>query len=340
MTSSTPSKLPFHLVNAFTPSKFGGNQAAVVLFDSANDKRSKDEEWMRLIARDFNFSETAYLVPLDQGGYQEGSEEGSWGLRWFTPSEEVELCGHATLASASTLFTLYPSLQRIRFETRYSGTLTSTRVPDGKGIEIVLPSFSSDVLSTLGKGHTETRTRANEVAAALGVDVALVRDVSEIKFSGMPSIIVLLDSSIDLKGLKVDVKALGQVSGGWFVTQIASESDGHANDHAKGETDKLHINSRVFGPGLGIDEDPVTGSAHAYFTGYYLNSPASKFLPARFQSGSGSDSGSRPNVDLSKVEIVGRQVSERGGLLRCKWDNGKVRIVGQAVEFARGTLSS
>ncbi|WVQ97104.1 hypothetical protein IAU59_004214 [Kwoniella sp. CBS 9459] len=321
------SALPFHLVNAFTPSKFGGNQAAVVLFDGTTDKRSTDEEWMRLVARDFNFSETAYLVPLNDGGYKDGSEEGKWGLRWFTPTEEVELCGHATLASASTLFTLYPTLQRISFETRYSGTLTSTQASEGAGIEIVLPSFTQEILDTLGKGFTNDRV--NEVAGALGVEVGVVRDVSEIKFSGMPSVITLLDSSVDLKGLNVDAKALGKVSGGWFVTQIAP---GFKDLDAKGETDKLYINSRIFVPGLGVDEDPVTGSAHAYLTGYYLNSPASKFLPPRFHSGD--------NVDLTKVELVGRQVSARGGLLRCKWDDGKVRIVGQAIEFARGSLSS
>ncbi|OCF38792.1 hypothetical protein I317_07421 [Kwoniella heveanensis CBS 569] len=336
MSMKSPT-LPFHLVNAFTPSKFGGNQAAVVLFDngSEQDKRSTDEDWMRLVARDFNFSETAYLVPLEgaggEGYYKDGEEEGNWGLRWFTPSEEVELCGHATLASASTLFTLYPSLQRIAFQTRWSGILISTRTKTSSGeagIEIILPSFSPDVLAGLANGEFG-QDRAEQVAGALGVDVEAVRDVSDIKFSGMPSIIVLLDSSVDVKGLKVDAKALGKISGGWFVTQIAPESE-DANADA-GETEKLYINSRVFGPGLGIDEDPVTGSAHAYFTGYYLNSPASKFLPSRFHT---------KQSDLGNVEIVGRQVSARGGLLRCKWDEGKVKIVGQAVEFARGSLSS
>ncbi|WVR05726.1 hypothetical protein IAU60_002750 [Kwoniella sp. DSM 27419] len=309
-----PGALPFHLINAFAPSFHGGNQAAVVIFP-ANDERSTDEEWLKLVARDFNFSETAYLVPLD--GYEgRGGKEGRWNLRWFTPQEEVTLCGHATLASAQTLFSLHPSLETISFENRFAGTLTARKVPEGK-VEIVLPSLSSDVITGLGKEGRDT-AQDEAIALALKVDAGDILDVSDFGFSGAASKFVLLKSEVPLEQLKVDIKALATMAGSWIVTQISDKSSTDAS--------QLDINSRFFGPGLGVDEDPVTGSAHAYLTGYYLASPAQRFLPEHMRK------------DPLSVVIQGTQVSERRGELRCTWDGGKVKVVGKAFEFARGTL--
>ncbi|KAK8865784.1 hypothetical protein IAR55_000931 [Kwoniella newhampshirensis] len=311
MTAPQPT---FHLVNAFAPTSHAGNQASVIVFPStaADDPRTTDEGFMRLVARDFNFSETAYVVPTE--------EKGRYGLRWWTPAVEAHLCGHATLASAFVLFHLNPNLHDLNFDTQWAGTLTAKRV-SVQEVEIILPSLEPNVLATFGHGSLdgEDQRRIQEIAEALSVSGGEVRAVEECPFGERTSFIIELDGEVNLEDLVVDFKALAGLSEGLIiVTQI---------DKTMSEDGRLHINSRVFGPKVGIDEDPVTGSAHAYLTGYYLASPRSKSLPEAFRQ--------HPTATI----IEGRQLSARGGELRCTWDNGNVKLVGKAFEFGRGTLN-
>ncbi|WWD18033.1 hypothetical protein CI109_102480 [Kwoniella shandongensis] len=304
----------FHLLNAFAPHPHAGNQAAVVVFPStaADDPRTNDEEYMKYLARDFGFSETAYVVPTE--------EEGRFGLRWWTPEVEINLCGHATLATAFVLFSHNPKLDHLNLDTRWSGTLTAKRISHQE-VEIVLPSLAPSVLATFGHGSLdgEDKRRVAEVAEALGVSSDEILAVEEYGEDNNQSLIVELKGEVDLKNLQhIDHKALlGLSKGLTIVTQINPES--------KDKT--LYLNSRVFASGLGIDEDPVTGSAHAYLTGYYLASPRSKSLSEPFRQ------------NPADVVIEAKQLSHRGGELRCTWDNGNVKLVGKAFEWARGMLS-
>ncbi|KAK4687491.1 trans-2,3-dihydro-3-hydroxyanthranilate isomerase, partial [Tremellales sp. Uapishka_1] len=304
------SPLPFHTANAFIgTSPFSGNQAAVVLFPTSTHPRANNDEYYQYIARDFNLSETAFLVPA--------ATEGEYGLRWFTPTYEIDLCGHATLASASTLFDLYPHLETLRFQTRFKDELTASRRLTG--IEIVLPTLSPErLLQIIDSTETEVYTASiASICESLGVQPRDVVNITEIEFAGR-SLVVELTPEVDVQKLKLDYPVLLKVCGaGAIVTQIQKESGGNI----------LKINSRVFAPGIEIDEDPVTGSAHAYLAGYYLLSSVSARLPT--------------TCPPKEVEIHAVQCSPRGGEMVCKLDgdNLRVKIVGRVAETARGTLT-
>ncbi|ORY20956.1 phenazine biosynthesis PhzF protein [Naematelia encephala] len=229
------SPLPFHLINAFTTSSpHTGNQAAIVIFPSGNDPRSHDTEWMRLVARDFNYSETAYLVPLDVKDKDQSTVTVRFGLRWFTPEVEVPLCGHATLASAFTIFSLDPSANRIEFITKVSGTLVALRTPSGD-VSISLPAIPSSP-SEISSSYQET------IINAIGLTSGEILEVTPYEFAGK-SVIVQIDPNVDLASLTVDSRAIALVADGLSIITQANAS--------------TEISSRVFAPGLAVDEDSV-----------------------------------------------------------------------------------
>ncbi|WWC86047.1 uncharacterized protein L201_000918 [Kwoniella dendrophila CBS 6074] len=313
--------LQFHLLNAFVveSNRYSGNQAAVVLFEDQSDERSKDDNWLTLTARDFNYSETAYLVPLSAS---DDGKQGEWGLRWFTPEVEINLCGHATLASSEVLFSLNPLLETAKYHTK-SGILTAKRDGNDK-VEISLPGLSKEVLSNLVKEDID-QSETKGLARAFDIDnvESSILGYSEIDFSGIKCLVVQLNDNVKVDDIKVDIKALVEITGSAVVTQV---------DKAKSiETKQLHINSRVFGPAFGIEEDPVTGSSHAHLTGYYLNSAGTKHIPRELLEQVGSP---------KELVVIGHQRSKRGGELICRWnDDGNIRITGKAFEFGRGTLN-
>lgn len=203
-------------VDAFTDRVFAGNPAAVCLLSS-----SKDETWMLQVAREMNLSETAFLLEQDDG----------FSLRWFTPTTEVDLCGHATLASAHALWEsrVLQSGQPARFHTR-SGLLTA-RQNQGL-IELDFPALA------------ETATTAPpSLLAAFGVEPSYVG-----LFGGR--YLLQVESEAIVLSLKPDFPALRAMPGRGVV--VTSRSD--ASDH--------DFVSRYFAPWVGIDEDPVTGSSH------------------------------------------------------------------------------
>jgi PhzF family phenazine biosynthesis protein len=214
---------PIVVVDAFTPRPFAGNPAGVCLLDYPGD-----EGWMQRVARELNLSETAFLHP-ERDGYR---------LRWFTPAAEVELCGHATLASAHWLWESGAAAagRPIAFETR-SGRLTAQR--DGSWIALDFPAYSA--------------TRAE---APAGIEPALGESLLAFavsRFDGLAE----LTSEEAVRRLRPDVTALAALPHrGVIVT-------------ARATTPGFDFVSRFFAPRVGVPEDPVTGSAHCVLGPYW-----------------------------------------------------------------------
>jgi PhzF family phenazine biosynthesis protein len=252
--------------DAFTDTPFAGNPAAVCVLPEA-----RDEEWMKRVAREMNLSETAFLRK-DEGGYL---------LRWFTPAVEVDLCGHATLASAHVLWEdgHVPADRDILFYTK-SGLLTASH--DGHYIELDFPA-----------------TPPAACEAPLGLFTAL--GVAELPvYKSRFDYLVELPSEQDVRAVQPDYHALRSLGvRGVMIT-------------AKGDGD-FDVVSRFFAPGSGIDEDPVTGSAHCCLGPYWAEK-------------------------LGKTTLRCFQASERGGVLRVKVAGDRVRLQGQAVTVVRGEL--
>lgn len=252
-------------VDAFTAVPFRGNPAAVcVLSDPA------DPDWMQLVAREMNLSETAFLHP----------EQGGWRLRWFTPACEVDLCGHATLASAHVLWSeghLFPEHDAL-FHTR-SGLLTARRA--GDWIELDFPAIP-----------VEPAALTPEQLAALRLSpVAVMRSHH--------SWLLELASEAEVRDYQPDPAAIRPLS-----KMILS---------ARSSSPDCDFVSRFFAPGLGVDEDPVTGSAHCPLAVYWSRR-------------------------LGKTEFIAHQVSARGGVLRVRLAGDRVLLAGQAVTVMRGEL--
>lgn len=256
-------------VDAFTDRPFSGNPAAVCLLEN-----TMPDEWMLQLAQEMNLSETAFLLPIEDG----------FSLRWFTPTIEVRLCGHATLASAHVLFEngIVPEGQSAHFSTR-SGDLFAQHTP--QGIELDFPSLSSTPMME----HPVTMLKA------LGVE-----PVTVYTFGNKHLIEVATEAEV--RDLQPDFNALSQFPGrGVAVT--AKADDGSEYDFV----------SRYFAPWIGINEDPVTGSAHCALGPYW----ASK---------------------LDKTDVHAYQASARGGELQIHVTPERTYLTGQAVTVFHGEI--
>lgn len=247
-------------VDAFTDEAFKGNPAAVCLLES----RAK-VSWMKGLAREMNLSETAFLSP----------GRGGWRLRWFTPKKEVDLCGHATLASAMVLFTRQPAIrqQPIIFKT-HSGDLTARWV-DGK-IELDFPAMPY-----------------RRFSYERYVDRALGFRPLDAVFSGNYYLFQAEDEDI-IRNANPDIPAVKKLPMPEVI--ITAKSQDSAYDFI----------SRFFAPQLGIDEDPVTGSAHCLLAPFWAEK-------------------------LKKTEFTAYQASTRGGTLHLCLEGDRVKITGSAV---------
>jgi len=260
--------LPIILVDAFTDRPFTGNPAAVCLLSAI-----RDDSWMQQVAREMNLSETAFL--LRSGG--------ELGLRWFTPTVEVNLCGHATLASAHVLWQegFLASNQPARFQTR-SGVLTAEK--KGAWIEMDFPATPAEPVAPI-----------EDLESALGVRPTFL---GRTRFDYLAEV----DTEETVRALRPDFAALRKIKvRGVMVTSRASS---HGHDFV----------SRFFAPGSGIDEDPVTGSAHCCLGPFWKER-------------------------LGRDDLVGYQASARGGVVRTRCVGDRVHLSGQAVTVARGQLS-
>lgn len=264
----------FTQVDAFTDTALRGNPAAVVIVDLG---AATDDDWMQLVAREMNLSETAFCFA---GG---GSEQTVFGLRWFTPTQEVDLCGHATLATAHTLWEsgIVDRGLSIDFDT-LSGHLPCRR--DGDWIDMDFPARPPVEMPA-----------PDGLAAALGSVPAWTGRNERDLFA-------VLDREAAVRDLTPDLAALAGFGAlGVSVT-------------ARSKTTGIDFVSRFFAPAAGVDEDPVTGSAH---TGL----------------------GPLWSERLGRSELTGFQASARGGTVRMQLrEAGRIGIAGQAVTTVRGEL--
>lgn len=260
-------EIPLFQVDAFTDIPFHGNPAAVCVLDEA-----ADPVWMQRVAFEMNLSETAFLH----------REEDGYRLRWFTPTVEVALCGHATLASAHVLWEsgyLWTE-EPARFHTQ-SGLLTA-RSSEG-WIELDFPASPAESVEP-----------PPGLAEALGATPVYV---GRSKFD----YILEVATADEVRRLAPDYVQLRTLPmRGVIVT-------------ARGDTPEHDFVSRFFAPGSGIDEDPVTGSAHCCLTPYWA-------------------------AKLGKETMTAFQASARGGIVRVRLDGERVRLGGQAVTVLRGAL--
>jgi len=198
--------VPFHFIDAFTREPFAGNPAAVVHF-SADDQRAHDSQLLLKVAREFNLSETAFLRPLeaaerDGEAAEAEASEPRYSLRWFTPSVEFPLCGHATLASAHALFsTRHPDAARIRFETM-SGTLLAERLQDGR-VELDFPA-DQEILERNDVEAKKVTSLVEEAHAELSRHVVAIA-------VGRLGVVVELDASFDLQHAVINAKPLVRI---------------------------------------------------------------------------------------------------------------------------------
>ena len=271
-SSQSPQPQRIVQVDAFSDRPFGGNPAAVCVLPEA-----ADEAWMQSIAAQMNLSETAFLYP----------KEGGYHLRWFTPTTEVDLCGHATLASAHVLWQEghLPLDQTARFHTR-SGLLTAEL--EGDWITLNFPSQPVEavtpdpVLLKALRGQEPVFVGANSEGAEGNFWVELA-------------------SKAHMRSLQPDfalMKTLPVM--GVIVTSPATATD-------------VDFVSRYFAPAAGINEDPVTGSAHCSLAPYWQSK-------------------------LGKEAFLAQKVSVRGGELKVRCEGERVFISGQAVTVLRGEL--
>jgi PhzF family phenazine biosynthesis protein len=257
--------IPFFQVDAFAPTPLSGNPAAVMPLDSW-----LPDATLQAIAAENNLSETAFTVPVDGG-------DADYHLRWFTPTVEVDLCGHATLASGHVL--LHGA--RVRFQTR-SGVLEVRRGEDG-GLWLDLPA--SQVETTSAPQLLE--------ALRLGPELEVSRGQG-----GNGALIVTLADEAAVRAVAPDFAVLRSVDSLVIVTAPGDHQD---------------IASRVFAAYHGIDEDPVTGSAHAALVPLWAKR-------------------------LGRTHFSALQASRRGGLLECRLEGDRVALGGACYTVIEGSF--
>ncbi|MBI5301422.1 MAG: PhzF family phenazine biosynthesis protein [Chloroflexi bacterium] len=236
---------------------------------------SQPDDWMRSLAQEMNLSETAFLL----------KQESDFSLRWFTPKREVSLCGHATLATAHILYEeQYLKIEEpARFHTQ-SGLLIAKK--NGAQIEMDFPArFTVTVEANLDLNHALGTTPKFTHKASARNDVYLIEVESEQIVRDLAPDFALLANS----GIRAVI-----------VTSRSQTSD-------------YDFVSRYFAPGVGVNEDPVTGSAHCYLAPYW-------------------------ETRLSKKSLIGFQASARTGIIECEWNGDRVILRGKAVTIFRGEL--
>ena len=264
-------KTDIYQVDAFTNELFRGNPAAVMPLDSW-----LSEQQMQAIALENNLSETAFLVPLPE------QDHADFHIRWFTPTVEVPLCGHATLASAWVVFNrLGGQHDRVRFQSK-SGPLAVTRRSDD-WLELDFPNLPFESRPT-PELIRKALPNAPEQAFYVPNDT---------------NYMVVLDSEAAVTEAAPNLALLAELGNqGLIVTALGTQCD---------------FVSRYFAPGAGIDEDPVTGSIHSVLVPYWAE-------------------------QLGKQTLEARQLSARGGVLRCELRGDRVASAGQAAFYMEGAV--
>ncbi|KAJ7672592.1 Diaminopimelate epimerase-like protein [Mycena polygramma] len=267
-----PTQLAYNVLDAFTNKRFSGNPAAVIVLQPDH---GLSDTLLQDIGREFNLSETAFLVPLDD----HRNDAPHFSIRWFTPQDEAPLCGHATLAAAC-----YPAHP-------------SPRAPAADLYELDFPAQIPVPVADLTAGLEMARSWFPKLAAA---------DFKALSTTGRGFILEVAET-VDVSAVKHDSVAIARdVPNGQCVITAP---------HKPTEEDSSQVHSRMFLCGLGIDEDPVTGSAHTRLVPYWLSKWGGTALKCR-------------------------QASARGGDLDTVWlrDEGRVLLRGHGVKVTEGIL--
>ncbi len=258
-------KIKLFQVDAFTSEVFGGNPAAVCLLD-----RWLDDSILQKIAAENNLAETAFVVQAGEG----------YNIRWFTPTIEVDLCGHATLATAQVLFHhLKVGGDAIAFTSDRSGPLMVYKNDDWLTLDFPVDTY-------------------HQTDAPPLLEEAMGGEPQE-AYRGKTDYLLIYPSQEQILNLKPDMALLRRSPGRGVIVSAPGED--------------VDFVSRFFAPQSGIDEDPVTGSAHTTLTPYW-------------------------SERLNKKELTAKQLSSRGGFLRCSDRGERIRISGQAVTYLVGEI--
>ncbi|MFC5723350.1 PhzF family phenazine biosynthesis protein [Streptomyces gamaensis] len=268
------------IVDAFTDRPFAGNPAGVLLLDS---DAFPDDRRLQQIAAEVNLSETAFAHPLPAGT---GGPAADWALRWFTPAAEVDMCGHATLATAHVLHTTGRATGTVRFAAR-CGVLRATAREDGS----ITLDFPTAPLTPVAVPEG--------VAAALGAEPLGAHDTGP----HVGDLLVELADEKTVRALAPDIRALAGLSRRGVIATGPAEHPGRGYDYV----------SRCFFPNVGVDEDPVTGSAHTAL--------------APLWSGR-----------LGRDDLTGLQASARGGVVRTSLRGERTLLTGTACTVIDGEL--
>lgn len=263
------------IVDAFTDRPFAGNPAGVLLLDSF-----PDDDWLQNVALEVNHAETAYAHRLPEGG------EADWALRWFTPAAEVAMCGHATLATAHVLHTTGAHRGPVRFATR-SGVLIATPEQDGS----ITLDFPTAPLTPVDV--------PDGVAEALGAAPRAAFDTGP----NVGDLLLELADEKTVRALSPDHKALAAYSSRGIIATARAQDPALGYDYV----------SRCFFPNVGIDEDPVTGSAHTALAPHWSGR-------------------------LGRPALTGLQASPRSGRVRTELRGDRTLLSGRAVTVIEGEL--
>jgi PhzF family phenazine biosynthesis protein len=266
------------IVDAFTDRPFSGNPAGVLLLPDAD--AFPDDTWLQNVALEVNHAETAFAHPLP------GGAEADWALRWFTPATEVAMCGHATLATAHVLHTTGVHTGPVRFATR-SGVLVATPASDGS----VTLDFPTAPLTPADPPRG--------LAAALGAEPLTVLDTGP----NIGDLLVEVTDEKTVHGLRPDLRALAAHSERGVIATARAEDPAGGYDFV----------SRCFFPNVGIDEDPVTGSAHTALAPFW-------------------------SERLGRPGLTGLQASPRSGRVRTELRGDRTLLTGTSVTVIEGDL--
>ena len=256
--------MKYYVADAFADKLFHGNPAGVCLLDAW-----PHEETMQNIAAENNLAETAFVVKREDG----------YGLRWFTPKAEIDLCGHATLASAFVVTNFLDiGISHMDFHTK-SGLLSVEKT--GDLFEMDFPSRKPEKIEAI--------PAMEEAIGARILETHQSRDT-----------LLLLESETEVKNLAPNLSLVENLPNVFALIVTA-----------KG--DSVDFVSRFFAPGLGVPEDPVTGSAHSTLIPFWAER-------------------------LDKTKMTARQISKRGGTLYCEDRGDRVKISGKAILYLQGKL--
>ncbi len=265
------------IVDAFTDRPFAGNPAGVLLLDSGG---FPDDAWLQRVAAEVNHPETAFAHPLPAGG------DADWALRWFTPATEVDMCGHATLATAHVLHTTGTATGTVHFSAR-CGILTTTVRESG--------AYTLDFPTAPLTGAPVP----DGVSKALGAEILSAHDTGP----HIGDLLVELADESVVRALAPDFAALVAHSRRGIIATAAAEAPSRGYDFV----------SRCFFPQVGIDEDPVTGSAHTALAPFW-------------------------SARLGRDELTGLQASARTGLVATSLRGDRTLLTGGAVTVVDGEL--